>query len=693
MSNPATIRRVRCRYPADLEIPGTKCRFGDDRWEFDLQRPGARNSTFILSFELPMGSYGEVTTPPRRSSTVTGPRLTDPEHRLWLVTLKEFAYARLVDGPEKWRDLRCSVATANCDVRSLSFFARFLIIHGVPSFSKAREPHLVDFVRLLGQGKRSPDYVGNLVFRLQLLWECRDWLSYPLAIDPLPLIRRARARRDGGAALVEDWSPRVNATLRIPDPVMRVIGTAALRYVEVYSREILEALRVAGEIRAATAEKYGEMPEARKENAAYACYQPAARRALAERAQSWDTERDAGWTPPSGLLELRTEVSHLRVSCWIVIAWLTAMRPQEIASLRIGCCRIARSRDGLLDRAFIRARRYKGRGAESAGGVEDEWVTVPEVKQAIDILEALVRLDYESAESGYLFPSRGGRRYREPGANAGVVTVDAMGAWLKVFQERVAEPGSEAAAWPLTPRQFRRTAAWWFVRTPFGEVAGKEHFKHASIAVFEGYAGRDPEFRAIVREEELVYNVDLLEEAREEIERGGVVAGPGGAELTAQIRARSGDRHGDDWERWVHHLAQIMYPGPLNLCVFDRAKAVCLQSIPIERRERPILIRCQQDVCRNSSVLMLHLPAWMLQLEEIEKALAERAVAANKRAAYELERVRVLKTIAPLLLPARDRIDARCLCDITDDERRPLEEFRGILQRLIATLEHEDAKI
>jgi hypothetical protein len=60
--------------------------------------------------------------------------------------------------------------------------------------------------------------------------------------------------------------------------------------------------------------------------------------------------------------------------------------------------------------------------------------------------------------------------------------------------------------WKFTTRQLRRTLAWYIANRPFGTIAGKIQYQHASVAMFEGYAGlARTDFRlAVERERALV---------------------------------------------------------------------------------------------------------------------------------------------------------------------------------------------
>src|SRR3546814_7052527 len=57
----------------------------------------------------------------------------------------------------------------------------------------------------------------------------------------------------------------------------------------------------------------------------------------------------------------------------------------------------------------------------------------------------------------------------------------------------VIPPGPDGKPWRITTRQFRRTIAWHIANRPFGTIAGMIQYKHASVAAFEGYAGRSEE--------------------------------------------------------------------------------------------------------------------------------------------------------------------------------------------------------
>ncbi|MFB9981579.1 hypothetical protein ACFSQQ_27955 [Mesorhizobium kowhaii] len=63
--------------------------------------------------------------------------------------------------------------------------------------------------------------------------------------------------------------------------------------------------------------------------------------------------------------------------------------------------------------------------------------------------------------------------------------------------------------WRFTTRQLRRTVAWYIANRPFCTIAGKIQYEHASVAMFEGYAGSArADFRLAVERERALGQLD-----------------------------------------------------------------------------------------------------------------------------------------------------------------------------------------
>jgi hypothetical protein len=108
----------------------------------------------------------------------------------------------------------------------------------------------------------------------------------------------------------------------------------------------------------------------------------------------------------------------------------------------------------------------------------------------------------------------------------------------------------DKTTWPLTTGQFRRTLAWHIAHQPFGVVAGARQYKHAHIAVFEGYAGTSTSgFAAEVAAEQVIAQLDYVED----LYRGWLHDNRSGGGANAGINA--------EFERIRHELADL--PGTI----------------------------------------------------------------------------------------------------------------------------------
>ena len=116
--------------------------------------------------------------------------------------------------------------------------------------------------------------------------------------------------------------------------------------------------------------------------------------------------------------------------------------------------------------------------------------------------------------------------------------------------ETASSDGHSAASvpWAFDTRQFRRTLAWYIAHRPFGTVAGSLQFKHARLAVFEGYAGTSASgFTAELHAEEALARLDLLEDLYRDWNRGGRSGGHAAGRVNSEferIRRELGDLPG-----------------------------------------------------------------------------------------------------------------------------------------------------
>jgi hypothetical protein len=375
---------------------------------------------------------------------------------------------------------------------------------------------------------------------------------------------------------------------------------------------------------------------------------------------SIDPETGEPWRPHR--LDQKTlthEEKWLQAACYVVCAYLTGMRDSEVQAMRAGCHSIARSADGLIERHRIRSTAYKRAGV---AGRSEEWVTIAPVARAVAVLERLTG------------PARARRRIDSLWVvlKGGVATKDHLSSeivrTLNQFRDHLdrtrgkpdapAMPrGSDNRPWNFSTRQFRRTVAWHIANRPFGTVAGKIQYKHASIATFEGYGGESGSgFRAEISRERALGQLDDIIEHYEDFRRGLAPAGPASARILrefAHVRDALDDLPGRiaDPARlrsMLRHLARTLHAGFLNDCFFEPASALCLPRAPVEERRAPVLSRCSPDRCPNSCIATRHLPPWEASIADTDVMLRDPHLSAFQREVLTAEQTRKRRLIAPL---------------------------------------------
>ncbi|MHB8331572.1 MAG: hypothetical protein ACYDDZ_13440 [Acidimicrobiales bacterium] len=316
------------------------------------------------------------------------------------------------------------------------------------------------------------------------------------------------------------------------------------------------------------------------------------------------------WRPRLNPFSLNTEVSHLRCACWIVIAYLSGMRDGEVRELPRDCAITEVGIDGRT-RYKLRGRVFKDR---RLAGDEADWVVLEVVHRAVAALVALN--DDPTHLFGHSLGRHGGLLTSMPGRlNCFAAHVDELFSTAEEPFLPGYRDGDDASRWAFTTRQFRRTLAWHIAHQPFGVVAGARQYKHAQVAVFEGYAGTSASgFVAEVEAEQVLARLDYIEELYRDWLRGGPsgggAAGGIGAEF-ARIRAELPDLPGTVADRtrlrtMLDHLATTLHPGVLGDCFYRPETALCAKrSAPIGR-PLPMLDTCLS--CPNARRSSVHLP-------------------------------------------------------------------------------------
>lgn len=336
------------------------------------------------------------------------------------------------------------------------------------------------------------------------------------------------------------------------------------------------------------------------------------------------------WRPRLGPWALTKELTQLRTACWLTIAYLSGARDGEVRELGRNCAFTEPGDDGRI-RYKLRGRVYKDR---RLSGEEAEWVVLEVVHQAVAIL---LRINDDPT---HLFGYRRGSKY---GLMSDVPRK--IGRFRDHCNELFSRPdtvyipndtatlsGGEAAAggmpWAFNTRQFRRSLAWHIAHQPFGVVAGAKQYKHAQIAMFEGYAGTSASgFAAEVAAEEAVAQLDYLEELYRDWNDGGTSGGGAASRINAEfdrIRRELGDLPGvvarpSRLRTMLAHLTKTLHPGVLGDCFYQRETAVCAKRANTLGRPLPLLNMC--STCPNARRSAVHLPRLTTARDQARQAL------------------------------------------------------------------------
>jgi hypothetical protein len=321
----------------------------------------------------------------------------------------------------------------------------------------------------------------------------------------------------------------------------------------------------------------------------------------------------------------------LQVSCWIVIAYLSGLRDSEIKHLRRGCVSAQRDADGRIYRYRLHGLAFKGEGVHGAAAT---WIVTAPVARAVAVLERC-----QPGRRAYLFahPLKSANHQHHHVAGrvrtsaTTIKDITALARWINAYcaaHSRVdAIPEDKGRLPHLTPRQFRRTLAWFIARRPGGTIAGALQYRHQRIQMFEGYAGTsDSGFRDEVEAEEAFARGQFLAELGADDDRP-ALTGPAGPEAEARLAelARHTVFDGQvvtDEARLRRILARHdahVYPGTFVTCVYNPDRALCRS--PEASPDQPVMADCQPLACRNTALTTANRQALAGHLTQLEGAL------------------------------------------------------------------------
>ena len=336
-----------------------------------------------------------------------------------------------------------------------------------------------------------------------------------------------------------------------------------------------------------------------------------------------------------GYSEARHMAVLLRTACFIVIAYLSGMRPGEVLNLQRGCV----SRDPASGIWMIEGRKFKGavdskREKIPQGEIRaDPWVVVEETARAVEVLENL-------HDQPLLFPNQlnPSATYGDPGVRPGSGrTSTRMGDDIKAFVEWVnayaRESGRDGDVIPpdpegaISPSRFRRTLAWHIVRKPRGLIAGAIQYGHVHVQMTLGYSGSYqsgfPDEKAF---EDWLYRLELLSDDYDNLRSGEHVSGPAASVYRSRVEAAH-HKFGGRVLKNTHQAKDLLanpllqiFPARAMTCVFDPDKALCqIRTSEGDKTATPDQTDCRPN-CRNKAYTDRDIAALRHEVAELQTA-------------------------------------------------------------------------
>ncbi|TFC51559.1 hypothetical protein E3O47_07465 [Cryobacterium sp. TMT2-17-1] len=371
------------------------------------------------------------------------------------------------------------------------------------------------------------------------------------------------------------------------------------------------------------------------------------------------------WLPTG--LDYRDAASlarHLSTACFIVISYLSGMRPGEVLNLKRGCA-YTNKKTGI---STVRGMHFKAvtlpDGSANPEGEmrRDPWVVHQSVVRAIHTLEALHDCEFLFPRS--LMPARfraefavvEGKPRRTQSARVDTnlnSDIKAFSVWVNKYCELNSRPDSipTDSRGAVTGRRFRRTLAWHIVRQPRGLVAAAIQYGHVHVSITQGYGGSaDSGFADELAFESWLLKIETIADEQTQLDYGTVVSGPAAPEFKRRIA--DGDRRFAgrvsvtvrQAERLLQHPSLQVFSGRGMHCVMDVTTALC-QVTPMGKTEtmtpdiddcRP---RCQNIARTDSDIEQLRSDA--ARLEEV----ASDPLAPEIRASRERSQAQRLRAI------------------------------------------------
>lgn len=293
----------------------------------------------------------------------------------------------------------------------------------------------------------------------------------------------------------------------------------------------------------------------------------------------------------------------LETACFIVITYLTGMRPGETLGIMNGSLQASEQSDGgwmlIRSRTFKTSRDEAGNHA-SAGTVRPApWIAVTPVVAAIRVMERL------NPGPGLIFRSNRMHANRSMAPNTFIERIERFVSWANDRERGLGPRIPQDKHGAVTPLRFRRTLAWHIAHQPGGLVALAVQYGHLRTAISEGYSSRSRDGVQNLIDFETARSIAvLLSDANQRLEQGEGSSGPAVLRWVNSVREGASTYGGavmttrQAKEMLANqHLTVFLNEESYLWCNYDSSKALCLLST---KDRAPRLDRCQRE-CANIS--------------------------------------------------------------------------------------------
>ncbi|MFC8829471.1 integrase [Streptomyces sp. NPDC057137] len=340
------------------------------------------------------------------------------------------------------------------------------------------------------------------------------------------------------------------------------------------------------------------------------------------------------WTKAIDFAHADVLMRHLGTACFIVLAYLTGMRPGEVLGLRTGCCpEPATGRHLIFGTVYKTARDEDGNHHSGGELREVPWVAIAPAANAIRTLEKIVPSDSLLFEaSAHDFPNHRGDYVGSVLTHTMNARIENFITWANELSDRLDLPSESIPADPhgrVGTSRFRRTLAWHIARRPGGLVALAVQYGHMRTAVSGAYAARSRDgIHTLLDIETARATADTLMVLNDSLAEGAGLSGP------AARRAIHAAAHAPTFIGSIRTARQARdilsnpalavhdNPHAYLMCVYNRDKALCHRTIAADA---PSLDRCVSS-CTNITRTDQHAAEMTWQAETLEEQAASEAV-------------------------------------------------------------------